>query len=85
MLIIRFLLLAMNATAVGFLIARILKVYDSNLSSQRKWIMIVGGIILLLLPVTMIFGFIKPTPAYLVMYPVGIFFFIYMFRLPEAG
>ncbi len=63
MLVIRFLLLAMNATAVGFLIARMLKIYDSNLPSQRKWIMIAGGIVLLLLPTTMIFGFIKPTPA----------------------
>ncbi|HWA33509.1 MAG TPA: hypothetical protein VG737_05240 [Cyclobacteriaceae bacterium] len=84
MLLIRFLLLAMNAVAVGFLIARILKVYDSNMSVQRKWVMIAGGVILLLLPVTMIFGFIKPTPGYLVMYPVGIFFFIYMFRIPEV-
>jgi hypothetical protein len=80
MLIIRFLLLAMNATAVGFLIARMLKVYDSDLSKSRKRILIAGGVILLLLPVTMIFGFLKPTPAYFVMYPVGIFFFIYMFR-----
>lgn len=83
MLIVRFLLLALNATAVGFLIARILKIYDSNASPQRKWTMISGGIIMLLLPVTMIFGFIKPTQAYLVMYPVAIFFFIYFFRMPE--
>ena len=85
MLIIRFLLLAMNATAIGFLIAKILKVYDSNLSLQRKRITITAGIILLLLPVTMIVGFIKPTPAYLVMYPVGIFFFVYMFRVPDVN
>jgi len=83
MLIVRFLLLALNATAVGFLISRILRVYDSGVAPQRKRIVVAGGVILLLLPVTMIFGFLKPTPAYLVMYPVAIFFFIYMFRLPE--
>lgn len=83
MLIVRFLLLALNATAVGFLIARILKIYDSGAIPQRKWTMITGGVLMLLLPVTMIFDFIKPTPAYLVMYPVAIFFFIYFFRMPE--
>lgn len=80
---LRFLLLALNAAAIGFLIYRLLKIYEQPVSNRKKWTTFIGGIILLLLPVTMIFGILKPSPAYLVIYPIGIFFFIYLFRLPE--
>ena len=80
---LRFLLLALNAAAIGFLIYRLLKIYEQAGSNRKKWTTFIGGIILLLLPVTMIFGILKPSPAYLVIYPIGIFFFIYLFRLPE--
>ena len=74
-------LLVLNALAVGFLIYRLLKIYDQLATSPKKRIIITGGVILLLLPVSMIIGFIKPTPVYLVVYPIGIFFFVYLFRL----
>ena len=80
---LRFLLLVLNAAAVGFLIYRLLKIYEQPVSYLKKWSTFTGGIILLLLPVTMIFGILKPSPAYLVIYPMGIFFFVYLFRLPD--
>ena len=79
----RIFLLVLNAIAVGFLIYRLLKIYDQLMYGPKKRIVLAGGILLLLLPVTMIFGFLKPTPVYLVVYPIGIFFFVYMFRLEE--
>ena len=83
MILLRFVLLLLNAAAVGFLIYALLKIYERPVSNQKKWPILIGGIILLLLPVTMIFGFLKPTPAYLVIYPIGISLFVYLFRLPE--
>ena len=80
---LRLLLLILNAAAVGFLIYRLLKIYEQPVSNLKKWSTFTGGIILLLLPVTMIFGILKPSPAYLVIYPMGIFFFVYLFRLPD--
>ncbi len=83
MILVRFVLLAMNAGAVGFLIYWLLKVNDYPLSVSRKRVILAGGIILLLLPSTMIMGFLRPTPVYLIMYPIAIALFIYLFRLPE--
>ena len=80
---LRFLLLILNAAAVGFLIYRLLKIYEQPVPNLKKWSTFTGGIILLLLPVTMIFGILKPSHAYLVIYPMGIFFFVYLFRLPD--
>lgn len=79
----RFFLLLLNAAAVAFLIHRLLKIYIQLPASPKKRMVILGGILLLLLPVTMIFGFVKPTPVYLVVYPLGIFFFVYTFRLQD--
>jgi hypothetical protein len=83
MILLRFVLMAMNAAAVGFLIYWLLKVNDYPLSVARKRVILAGGIVLLLLPSTMIMGFLQPTPVYLLMYPIGIALFIYLFRLPE--
>lgn len=80
---IRFALLAMNAAAIAFLIYWLLKVNNLGMAATRKRLIILGGIILLLLPSTMIIGFLRPTPAYLVMYPIAIALFIYMFKLPD--
>ncbi len=80
---LRFLLLVLNAAAVGFLIYRLLKIYEQPVGNLKKWSTFAGGITLLLLPVTMIFGILKPSPAYLVIYPMGIFFFVYLFRLAD--
>jgi len=77
--------MVLNGAAVGFLIYTLLRVYQEPVSTSKKWYVLVAGLILLLLPVTMIFGFVKPTAAYLVIYPLGIFFFVYFFRTPETS
>ena len=79
----RFLLLLLNAVAFGYLVFTLLRLYDRLPASPRKNVVLTAGLILLLLPVTMIFGFIKPTPVYMVVYPIGIGLFVYLFRLQE--
>ena len=82
---LRILLMVLNGAAVGFLIYALLRIYQQPASDSKKWMVLVAGIILLLLPVTMIFGFVRPTVVYLVVYPIGIFFFVYLFRHPEIN
>ena len=79
----RFLLLFLNAVVFGFLVHRMLKIYAQLPLSSKKTMVLIAGFVLLLLPVTMIFGFIKPTPVYLVVYPIGIGMFVYLFRLQD--
>lgn len=79
----RILLLILNAVAFAFLVHRLLKIYAQAPKSLKKNVAMTAGIILLLLPVTMIFGFIKPTPVYLAVYPIGIGLFVYLFRLQD--
>jgi hypothetical protein len=75
---IRMLLLAFNVAVVTYLIYRLLQIYKSE-ADQKGW-KIGIGIFLLLVPITMVFGFIKPTPAYLFLYPVAISLHLYLIR-----
>ena len=75
---IRILLMAFNASVVGFLIYRLLQVYQTQLEPSRKRIILITGIILLLLPVTMLLRFIPFTLLYFFIYPIGIALFIYI-------
>lgn len=78
MILIRMLLLAFNVAVVTYLIYRLLQIYKSD-QDQKGW-KIGIGIFLLLVPVTMLFGFIKPTPLYLFLYPVAISLHLYLIR-----
>ncbi len=78
MMLIRILLLAFNVAVVTYLIYRLLQIYKSD-EDQKNW-KIAIGIFLLLVPITMLFGFIKPTPIYLFLYPVAISLHIYLIR-----
>jgi hypothetical protein len=78
MMLIRILLLAFNVAVVTYLIYRLLQIYKSD-DDQKNW-KIGIGIFLLLVPITMLFGFIKPTPIYLFLYPVAISLHIYLIR-----
>ena len=79
---VRFFLMVLNAAAVAFMIYELLRIYQQPGNITKRRIVIAAGIFLLLLPVTMIFGFVKPTPVYLVVYPIGISLFVYLSRLP---
>ncbi|MDZ7649754.1 MAG: hypothetical protein U5K54_22870 [Cytophagales bacterium] len=63
MILIRIFLLAFNVAVVTYLIYRLLQIYKSN-SPNKNWTLGIG-IFLLLVPVTMLMGFLKPTPIYL--------------------
>lgn len=78
MIFIRILLLAFNVAVVTYLIYRMLQLYKSY-EPQKGW-KIGIGIFLLLVPVTMIFGFIRPSPVYLFLYPVAISLHLYLIR-----
>jgi hypothetical protein len=78
MMLIRILLLAFNVAVVTYLIYRLLQIYKSG-DAQKGWEIGIG-IFLLLVPATMIFGFIKPTPVYLLLYPVAISLHLYLIR-----
>lgn len=78
MILLRFLLLTFNAAVVTFLLYRLLQVYRTN--HDRKFWIILIGILLLLVPVTMVMGFIKPTAVYVLLYPVAISLYLYLIK-----
>jgi hypothetical protein len=78
MAILRILLLAFNVAIVTYLIYRMLQIYRSN-DLRKDW-KIGIGIFLLLVPVTMVAGIIRPTPVYLLLYPVAISLHLYLIR-----
>jgi hypothetical protein len=78
MILLRVLLIAFNVAILTFLVYRLLQIYRS--ASPRKGLIIAGGIFLLLLPVTILVGFIKPTILYILLYPIAISLFIYLIK-----
>jgi hypothetical protein len=78
MILLRVLLVAFNVAILTFLVYRLLQIYRST--SPRKGLIIAGGIFLLLLPVTILVGFIKPTILYILLYPIAISLFIYLIK-----
>jgi uncharacterized membrane-anchored protein len=76
--LIRIFLLAFNVAVVTYLIYRMLQIYRSD-TRQKGW-KIGIGIFLMLLPATMVMGFIKPSPVYLFLYPVAISLHLYLVR-----
>ena len=77
----RILLLVFNAVAFGFLIFSLIRIYQVEVSGNTRTIKLIGGIILLVLPVAMLANIIKPTPVYMLIYPVAISAFVYLVRL----
>jgi len=78
MAVLRIFLLAFNVAIVTYLIYRMLQIYRSN-DLQKGW-KIGIGILLLLVPITMVVGIIRPSPVYLLLYPVAISLHIYLIR-----
>ncbi len=82
MALFRIILLAFNVAVFTFLIYRLLQVYRSSV--DRKGAIIFAGIILLLLPVVMLSGIMRPTPLYLLLYPVAISLYLFMIKNASA-
>ena len=78
MILIRILLLAFNVAVVAYLIYRILQIQKSD-NPNKKWILAIS-ILLLLIPTTMLMGFVKPSLIYLMLYPVAISLHLYLIR-----
>ena len=80
MAIIRILLLAFNVAALTFLIYRLLQVYQQPGDVQRKWMIMIVGLLLMIVPVLMIVRILPVSPLYLFVYPVALSLFIYLIR-----
>lgn len=78
MILLRFLLIAFNVAIIGFLIYRMIDVVNRPVEKTRKWIILIGGSLLLLAPLGMFLRFFAPTPQYFLVYPVAIFMFLYL-------
>lgn len=78
MILIRILLLAFNVAVVAYLIYRILQIQKSD-NPNKTWIIAIS-ILLLLIPTTMLVGFVKPSLIYLMLYPVAISLHLYLIR-----
>jgi hypothetical protein len=78
MVLLRFLILAFNVAVVTFLIYKMLQIIKQPISSSKKAIVITGGIILLLVPFDVFLRVSALTPQYFIIYPVAIFFFLYL-------
>jgi hypothetical protein len=78
MVLLRFLLVAFNVAVVTFLIYKMLQVAKQPMSKSKKGIILAGGILLLLVPFGILLRIFVPTPQYFIIYPVAIFFFLYL-------
>lgn len=75
---IRILLMVFNVAAVAILIYRLIQISQIQMEPSRKRIIMITGIVLLLLPVSMLLRFIPPTILYFFIYPLGISLFLYL-------
>jgi len=72
-----------NSIAFGFLIYHLVRIIQLAPTGAKKTLTLIAGSILILLPVVMLAGFVKPTAVYMLVYPIGIGAFIYMVRIQE--
>ena len=75
---LRILLVAFNTAIITYLVYRLVQIYRS--ASAYKAIILIAGIVLLLLPITVLIGFIKPTVIYVLIYPIAIGSFIFLIK-----
>jgi 4-amino-4-deoxy-L-arabinose transferase-like glycosyltransferase len=76
--LLRILLVAFNAAIITYLVYRLVQIYRS--ASPYKVTILIAGIVLLLLPIMVLIGFIKPTVIYVLIYPIAISAFIYLIK-----
>ncbi|NOS93789.1 MAG: hypothetical protein HOP30_17875 [Cyclobacteriaceae bacterium] len=75
---LRILLVAFNTAIITYLVYRLVQIYRSE--SSYKAVILIAGIVLLLLPITVLIGFIKPTVIYVLIYPIAIGSFIFLIK-----
>ena len=70
--------MAFNVAVVGLLIYRLIMLSQTQMEPSRKRILLITGIVLLLLPVTMLLRLIPVTTLYFFIYPLGIALYLYL-------
>ncbi|MFZ5999220.1 MAG: hypothetical protein ACOYW3_01820 [Bacteroidota bacterium] len=80
MALVRLLLIGFNVAVITYLVYRMLQVYEMNMEPSRKRIILVVGVLLVLAPVSIVVGVVRPSPLYLLIYPVAVSLFIYLVR-----
>jgi hypothetical protein len=80
MILIRLLVITFNVAVVGYLVYRMIEIARIMMPAWKKTFVIVGGAILLLVPVGMFFTVFRPSMSYFLIYPVAIAIYIYMIR-----
>jgi hypothetical protein len=78
MILFRFLLMAFNVGVIGFLIYKMVTIYQQPVERSKKVFFIIGGIFLLLAPLGIFFRFFGAAPQYFLVYPLAIFLFLYL-------
>jgi hypothetical protein len=78
MILIRFLITAFNVAIITFLIYRMLIVFKEPMDRSKKTMILLGGIILLLVPIGIFLRFFGASPQYFVVYPVAVVLFLYL-------
>lgn len=76
--LIRILLVAFNAAIITYLVYRLVQIYRS--ASSYKAVILIAGIVLLLLPILVLIGIVKPTVIYVLIYPLAIASFIFLIK-----
>jgi hypothetical protein len=80
MILLRFLILALNAGIITFLIYEMIRVAREPMDKSKKALVLIGGVLLLLAPLAMFIRFIPVSSQYLVIYPLAISLFIYLIK-----
>ena len=80
MILFRILLIAFNVAVVGFLVFKMVEAFRIPVSSSKKTVILIGGLMLLLAPLGIFFRFFAATPQYFIIYPVAIALFLYLTR-----
>jgi hypothetical protein len=78
MILLRFILLAFNVAIITFLIYRMLLVIKEPMDRSKKTVIIIGGVILLLVPIGIFLRFFGASPQYFLVYPVAVVLFLYL-------
>lgn len=78
---IRVLVIAFNVVVVTFLIYRMFQVaQQQQIPASRKFLVILAGVILILAPLGIFVGLMRPGFQYFLIYPVAVSLFLYLIR-----
>jgi hypothetical protein len=80
MIIIRVLVIAFNVAIVTFLIYRMFQIGRQPIAAFRKFLVIFAGLILIIAPMGIFVGLLRPNIQYFLIYPVAVSLFLFLIR-----